>query len=706
MEGVFGFLAYGAAAIACLLAVGWVAQRGAAERADKTASIVALGFTALWCAASAAIGMDRPLVLFAEIARNLAWIFVLLRLFANDGRDESLRIIRPVVAALCFVEFLRFFVVFVGTGGVLDAQGAQVAFTTASLLAVLVAVGVLVLLHNLYAGASGGARKVLGWCAGALALFWGFELNFHTVAYLTGSTSAELGALRGLVAFAFACGMAVGFTRAAPDLALRPSRAVTFQLLSLGLIGGYLVAMILLSGWVAQVSGDLARVTQVAFLLAAAGFAMLWLPSKRSRGWLRVMVLKHLFKHRYDYRNEWIRFTHTIGHATSDGQGLQTRAIRSLADITDSPSGLLFIPDEDSRLALAARWQWAGSDDEAPAIPKDFTRILAAKELIVDLDEARRGISHHGEVDFLPAWLLDNPRAWAVVPLMLETRLVGVIVLGRPSLARRLDWEDFDLLSIAGRQVASYLAEQAGQEALEEASRFDEFNRRMAFVMHDIKNLSSQMSLLVANAEKHADNPEFRKDMLVTLRNSTEKLNALLARLGRYRKGQGDAGAALELVDLATMARDLRGRFDKGGSVIVGDNGPCRVRADREALEQALVHIVQNALDASPGDKPVRIETRNDGLRGEFAVIDSGQGMSPAFIRNELFKPFVSTKEGGFGIGANEARTMIRAMGGRLEVDSREGFGSRFTVSLPLGEAQHLFARRTPQDIPQEDAVA
>ena len=80
-------------------------------------------------------------------------------------------------------------------------------------------------------------------------------------------------------------------------------------------------------------------------------------------------------------------------------------------------------------------------------------------------------------------------------------------------------------------------AEQAGQEALGEAQRFDEFNRRIAFVMHDIKNLASQLSLLARNAEKHADNPAFRADMLVTLRNSADKLNALLARLGRYGGG-------------------------------------------------------------------------------------------------------------------------------------------------------------------------
>ena len=63
--------------------------------------------------------------------------------------------------------------------------------------------------------------------------------------------------------------------------------------------------------------------------------------------------------------------------------------------------------------------------------------------------------------------------------------------------------------------------------------------------------------------------------------------------------------------------------------------------------------------------------------------MDSGVGMSPEFVRSHLFKPFHSSKPGGFGIGAFEARETIRAMGGNLEVESREGLGTRFLVRLP-----------------------
>ena len=252
------------------------------------------------------------------------------------------------------------------------------------------------------------------------------------------------------------------------------------------------------------------------------------------------------------------------------------------------------------------------------------------------------------------------------------------------------DWEDFDLLRVVGQQLASYIAEHNGQALLLEASRFDEFNRRIAFVMHDIKNLASQLALLARNAERHAANPEFRKDMLVTLTNSADKLNALLARLSRYGAGNVQR---LEPVDAAEIVTGITARYRGVAGEVqihVTDSQPCLIMASRETLEQVIVHLVQNAIDASEPGMAVFLQTRIDGLNGVIEVADTGCGMSADFVRNRLFKPFVSTKAGGFGIGAFEARELVRAMHGRLEIESREGLGSRFAVRLPLSVAAAL----------------
>jgi putative PEP-CTERM system histidine kinase len=332
-------------------------------------------------------------------------------------------------------------------------------------------------------------------------------------------------------------------------------------------------------------------------------------------------------------------------------------------------------------MQIAGCWQWRDLTVPSRACPPELVTMFERTGTVVELDQVRAGSDNFGEQTAVPAWMRQDLSVWALVPLLHFKRLVGVAMLARPPIARRLDWEDFDLFKVVGGQLASYLAERTGHEALIEATRFDEFNRRIAFVMHDIKNLASQLSLLSRNAEKHADNPEFRKDMLVTLTKSAEKLNALLARLGRYGAG---GHAALKPVDLAALARRVADRFAGLHPVELTRAEPCRVLADPDGLEQALVHLVQNAVDASEPAMPVYLDVSADGLQGRVQVIDSGHGMTPRFVREGLFKPFVSSKDGGFGIGAFEARELVRAMGGRLDVESREGLGTRFAIYLPL----------------------
>jgi putative PEP-CTERM system histidine kinase len=437
----------------------------------------------------------------------------------------------------------------------------------------------------------------------------------------------------------------------------------------------------------AAIGGDFGGLARIAFVALASALALIVLPSRRLRGWLRVTVTKHLFQHRYDYREEWLRFTRTMGRAGPGALPLPERVVQAVADITDSPGGLLLTPAEDAGLTLEARWQWPHPQVPANALGDAAARFFAESEFILDLDQWRAGKAESVPEGVIPEWLAAEPDAWAMVPLLHYERLLGVVALARPPHARRLDWEDFDLLRVIGRQLASYLAEQAGQDALGEAQRFDEFNRRIAFVMHDIKNLASQLALLASNAEKHAEKPEFRADMLVTLKNSSEKLNALLARLGRYGAQGREAVCPMAI---GPLLHRLAERYRTQHPVSVIETVDCSVQAQPDALEQALVHLIQNAVEASGQTRPVLLQAKREGNEVMIEITDSGPGMTAEFVRSRLFKPFHSSKAGGFGIGAFEAREIVRGMGGRLDVESHEGLGSRFTVRLPLAAAAEM----------------
>jgi putative PEP-CTERM system histidine kinase len=268
--------------------------------------------------------------------------------------------------------------------------------------------------------------------------------------------------------------------------------------------------------------------------------------------------------------------------------------------------------------------------------------------------------------------------------------------LARPRVNRKLDWEDLDMLRVVGRQVASYLAEYRSQESLSEVQRFDEFNRRMAFIMHDIKNLVSQLSLLARNAKRHADNPEFQVDMIDTLQDSADKMNGLLERLSQHNKSNPEEPKSVKVGDLIQSTIEKKRLLHKLESNQVED---LTVFADPARVDQILGHLIQNAIDASSEGEPITINAHRRDLSVAIEVCDQGTGMSNEFIRSQLFKPFVSSKQGGFGIGAYEARELAQAMKGRLEVESVEGVGSRFTLILPL-------AKNLPEETSADERAA
>jgi putative PEP-CTERM system histidine kinase len=675
------------AAFVAMLLVVWLIDRYRRRRGGTNqADIVAVAVTAVWCLIGSASGAVSVLSTLGEVARNLAWLMVLLTLFARDHRDETVAPVRPVLAALALVEMFQIVLVILANRFGSFPAAVTMIGQLSDLFHLLMTTGALVLVHNLYVGAVAGQRGTVRWSCLALALIWGYDLNYYTIAYLGRAVPDELIALRALAQMIAVVMIGVA-ARSGASLRLSPSRAVAFQSLMLLIIGIYLIVMVGAAQSVAWAGGNTSELVQLGFAFVTTVVIIALVPSARLRRSLNVVLAKHFFQHRYDYRAEWLRFARTIGRADANAQPLHARVVQAVADITDSARGLLLVPGEGGALVLAARWQWPTLDVPASAIDATTVAFLEHSGFIVDLDQVRAGTDHGGESALVPPWMVAEEAIWVLVPLLHFERLVGLVVLGRPALVRELDWEDFDLLRVVGQQLASFLAEQGAHAALLEASRFDEFNRRIAFVMHDIKNLASQLALLARNAERHADNPEFRRDMLVTLRNAADKLNALIARLSRYGAG---AVATSEPVDAAEVIGAVAKRCNAAlgvAQVFAADVQPCRVLAARDTLDQVLSHLVQNALDATQGHLGVFLHSRVDGDHGVIEVVDSGSGMSADFVRNRLFKPFVSTKPGGFGIGAFEARELVLAMHGRLEVESREGLGSRFSIRLPLAPA-------------------
>lgn len=647
------------------------------EGAEARLLAAALLLTSCWSLYVSFGGVAKPLTGIGENVRNAAWLlllFVMLRRHAQVTSGAMVAI-ASVYTAVAGLIALQTFTDLIWRQLPTTSDLHRTLVHVSLVLHMMTAIGSLMLVHHLYVSWPAAARGCVVLLMGALAAMWTYDLSLYVIGSFAIERANELYALRGALMALLAPVIAIGMRREAEGQ-LQFSRALTFRSLSLMAIILYVILVAMASVAIELIAGPNARLVEIGAIFFMAVSALVLLPSPRLRALWKVQVAKHFFQHRYDYRREWMRFGDTIGRPDGSGSPLGQRVAKAVADIPDSPAAILLLRTEDGALLFETHWNWAGDLPDGLTVPAPMAALIEQSGWIIDIG---RPSARSDEATMLP-WMSQDTKAWALVPLIHFGRLIGAILLARPPVDRRLDWEDFDMLRAAGRQAASYLSEAQGQQALDDAQRFDEFNRRFAFIIHDVKNLVSQLSLLARNAERHADNPDFRADMVLTLRESVGKMNDMLARLSQRNKGRVEDPQPTVLRDLADKVARTRARQR---DVRVTGEAPLAM-ADAARVEQILLHLLQNAIEASAPDSPVELRLRSDGSGAMVDVVDHGSGMTAEFIRRDLFKPFSSSKAGGFGIGAFEARTLAQGMGGRIEVDSKPGVGSRFTLRLPL----------------------
>ena len=309
-----------------------------------------------------------------------------------------------------------------------------------------------------------------------------------------------------------------------------------------------------------------------------------------------------------------------------------------------------------------------------------LAHFLQEREWVIDLVHWRRDPARYDNLS-LPNWLASQTRAWLVVPLMQENQMLGFVVLMGSQPLGKLTWEDTDLLKTVGRQVASYLAQHQAAQALAQARQFDAYHRLTAFIMHDLKNLIAQQSLVVQNAARHKNNPAFIEDVIRTVDNSVTRMNQLLDQLQRGESQARPRRTALR--DILAELIGKQGSLQPVPNLQVLDDD-IDVLADPQGLAAVLGHVVRNAQEATARDGHVQVRLRREGASAIVEIEDNGAGMEPAFVSERLFRPFDSTKGSkGMGIGAYQVREFVRAAGGDVHVRSTLGKGTTFRIALP-----------------------
>ena len=669
-------------ALSVLLATSW---RG---RFQGGVVVAAACLSTIWCfwlayQASEA-GTYATETFLLEVLRGGAWLSLLVGLLRDYHRRQAL--------SRSLVYGIHAFWVLTLLYGVAVALGLHTGFPVWVVGLLAIALMGLVLLEQLYRNARPEKRWAIKFLIIGVGSIFVYDFFLYSQALLLREVNANLWNARGAVNALAVPLIAVAATRN-PDWSIDifVSRQVVFYSTALLAAGTYLLAMAAGGYYIRTHGGTWGAFAQIVFLGGAALMLVVIMLSAEVRGKVRTFLIKHFYKGKYEYRFEWLRLIRTL--ATPDEtRSLGDRALQALAQVVESSGGALWLKQEHGEYRVVAHWDMSIPPDAVEPPHGSLARFLKEREWVIDLVQQRSDPAGYDGLS-VPDWLAVQKRAWLVIPLMQESELLGFVLLLGSRTFGKLTWEDIDLLKTIGRQVASYLAHQQAAQALAEARQFDAYHRLTAFIVHDLKNLIAQQSLVVKNAARHRNNPAFIDDVIRTIDNSVTRMNQLLEQLKRGESPRSSKRVALRDLLAEVVSKHASVRPVPELEVL---EDRIEVLADPEGLAAIVGHIVRNAQEATAQDGHVHVRLGREGANAVIDVEDTGAGMEPAFVAERLFRPFDSTKGSkGMGIGAYQAREFVRAAGGEVKVASAPGRGTTFRILLPI-----LHSEQTNRKVP------
>lgn len=638
-----------------------------------TASLV----TAVWAASLSFMAghLELPIssMVVGDAVRYSAWFAALA--YGASGRGGV-----PLVAGVGLAASIA--VVWFGvTHHFVDAPSAS---RWVQLIALLMPLSGLLLLAARYIEFDADTRKSFAYLGFGFGMLMTCDALLYVATLAAGGAVAETWLIRAGVAGIVPLFIALAVSRRSLwPFRFAFSRDVAFFMVSGTVIFTYCLLCLTLGQLIPRVFEGWGRAAQAVFYGAAAAPLVVIISSGSLRKWLRVLVTKHFFEHKYDYREEWLRFIATLSDLQV-GEDPHRACLKAVAQIVGSPVALLARRREESReFECAAVWP---GDEVAWAPAGDLLRNprlldqLGGRGWVVDLGERPgRGV----DVVDGPAGPPPPRRSrWRlIVPVLFRDELAGAIFLEEPPGGLSITFEERDLLKTSARHVATHLAQYDAERRLAEARRFEVHSRLAAFTVHDLKNVAAQLQLVVSNAGRHRHKPEFIDDAIDTVANAARRIERLIGRLTNARAGAPEALVTVGRIVTAAV----QGTLDRRpGPTLSIETHDLAVGPGHEELGDIIEHLIRNAQDATPPDGRIEVSVRCREGTIEIAVVDTGHGMTSSFIRERLFRPFDTTKDGrGMGLGAYQARVFARSMGGEVEVESEPGSGTTIRLLLP-----------------------
>jgi len=509
----------------------------------------------------------------------------------------------------------------------------------------------------------------------ALGTMVAVQVFYYSNALLYRTLHMELVPLRSLLFIAATAMMAYARLHWRGGARVKVSQRVQLKSVATFVVAAYLLLLGTLGEGMKHLGPMFPRVLALSCaFLSGVGLLLLFL-SERVKREIKVLLHKNFYQSKYDYRAQWQGLTRRLGSFES-GEDLLQRVLAAYCDIFGVSGAALFQHQEGYfYCATSIR----GMAQLQEVLGHDNTLVSYLREkgwVFCNTDDNPEILAENRE-------FLARHRISFVIPLFEAERLTGFIALGEQVVRyEQYRYEDYDLMKTIASQASIAIQHQRLSEELTKARSMEAVGNLATFVVHDLKNLVATVSLIVENAGAHLDNPEFQQDMLGSLKNTADKMLGLISRLKNIGESELYNLRPAELLPLVQKSARLVGASRSAANVVTVQGTPQVALADERELQKVLLNLFLNGIEASQGEeRSVLAEVGFDGAP-YIRVTDRGCGMSPRFIRKELFTPFRTTKKEGLGIGLYQSRQIVAAHGGRIEVVSSEGNGTVFTVWL------------------------
>ena len=611
--------------------------------------------------------LDFILLLEIELFRLTLWLISLFLLLSKrttfkrwPRKSQALSVIGLFLAVITFTLVL------------IDGIGANVIRLSLMILTTFCLIFTEQVVRNLN---THRMMKLFGLC---LTFIFAFDILMYGQSIVSNSVPTLLLQSRSALAFTFAAALAVGslifdeqndnqylFTVSRPAAFFSTTLFASLLLIGIGSFGSYYV----------NGHGFLGTyLFSLAFLIALLLFFALII-SRTFRQHFEVFISKHFFALKYDYRIEWLNAIRQLSELRSDHHDYYDQVLNILKSALRSTSGSLWI-NSGSEIKYVTGKLLPENCPKGVAVSDEFVRTMLKESWIYAPQSHESSLSENNRL--LPEWLLNSDKVWLVAPLIIQMKLVGFVILSPPKVATSITFEDRDLMTNISTQVASHILLHQQEKVISDSKQMETYNRLSAFIMHDINNVIAQLALIGKNAERHRNNPAFVDDMIKTVHNATSRMQSLIQKFNPASKEKRTTFPVSEL------CQELKQDFNRSLPIpTIQIDVDFQIEADKQRLSLAVKNLIRNAQEATDEDGFVLLHAKKTMGGKQLLIKDSGHGMSQRFIDEELFRPFVTTKEtNGVGIGAYLTKSYLEHLGATLKVYSKEGEGSLFEITF------------------------